>query len=137
MFSEMLSALHTGRRPDADTLGKRYDYAMTKKLGVVKLPPAFWTEDPKINPPVEQLFWAALLLLDRERIDLALSVMAVETAEKKPVDRAEASLDMEDRARELVGKLLKQFADPRARQEFARDLHSIVPEMLDPAIEKP
>ncbi len=55
---------------------------MTKKLAVIKLPPSFWMQDPKINPRADHLFWAALLLDDRQRAGLALSAMAVEYEER-------------------------------------------------------
>ena len=63
-------------------LRRRLDMAMTKKMGIVRLPPAFWPADPKINPRADHLFWASLLLLDRQRIDLALAVLAAEQAER-------------------------------------------------------
>ena len=83
MFTQIFAALERGEAPDLELLQRHFDLAMTKKLGVVKLPPAFWMQDSKINPRADHLLQAALLLGDRERCDLAVSVLAVETAEQK------------------------------------------------------
>ncbi len=64
-------------------LARRFDVAMTKKLGVVKLPPSFWMQDPKINPRADHLLQVALLLGDVDRCGLAISALAVEVAEKR------------------------------------------------------
>jgi len=85
MFTQIFAALEQGEVADPELLQRRFDLAMTKKLGVVKLPPAFWMRDPKINPRADHLLQAALLLGDRERCDLAVSVLAVENAEQKNV----------------------------------------------------
>ncbi len=82
MFTDIFIALKQGEFPDLELLQRRFDLAMTKKLGVVKLPPAFWMQDPKINPRADHLLQAALLLDDRERCDLAVSVLAVEHQEQ-------------------------------------------------------
>jgi len=82
MFTENFVKLKQGKIPDLKLLQRRFDLAMTKKLGVVKLPPAFWMQDSKINPRADHLLQAALLLGDRERCDLAVSVLAVEHQEQ-------------------------------------------------------
>ncbi|RUM33522.1 MAG: hypothetical protein DSY50_08110 [Desulfobulbus sp.] len=83
MFTAIFSDLAQGVLPDREMLGRRFDVAMTKKLGVVKLPPSFWMQDSKINPRADHLLKVALLLEDEERCGLAVSVLAVEVAEKK------------------------------------------------------
>ena len=83
MFTQIFAALEQGEAPDFELLQRHFDLAMTKKLGVVKLPPAFWMQDSKINPRADHLLQVALLLGDRERCDVAVSVLAVETAEQK------------------------------------------------------
>ena len=83
MFQQVFTALEQGKQIDYDLLARHFDLAMTKKLGVVKLPPAFWMQDTKINPRADHLLQVALLLGDRERCDLAVSVLAVETVERK------------------------------------------------------
>jgi hypothetical protein len=83
MFTQIFAALEQGEAPDFELLRRHFDLAMTKKLGVVKLPPAFWMQDSKINPRADHLLQAALLLGDRERCDLAVSVLALEISERK------------------------------------------------------
>lgn len=78
MFSEMIDTLGRGELPEPGLLRKRFDLAMTKKLGVVKLPSCFWMADPKINPRADHLLWAALLLKSRDCVDLAVSALAAE-----------------------------------------------------------
>ena len=83
MFVEIFRDMSMGIMIDTDLLGRRFDLAITKKLGVVKLPPSFWMQDPKINPRSDHLLWAALLLDDPERVALAYSVLAVEHEEQQ------------------------------------------------------
>jgi hypothetical protein len=82
MFTEMLTSLQRGEAVDLQLLAKRFDIAMTKKLGTVKLPSAFWSADPKINPRVDHLLLAAIVLDDAERVGLAVSAFAAECVEK-------------------------------------------------------
>jgi hypothetical protein len=129
MFSEMVAGLARGLLPDEGLLRRRFDMAMTKKMGIIRLPPPFWPRDPKINPRADHLFWASLLLLDRQRIDLALAVLAAEQAERL----RSSSLDGEGlagEARELRQRLFAQIGDERLRQAFRRKLGRAVPEWL-------
>ena len=130
MFSDMLAVLQSNRLPDSGTLQKRFDFAMTKKLGILKLPPAYWMQDPKINPRTEDLFWASLLLKDRERIDLALFVMSAEQAASSRGGREGYRLETDEHAQKLVEELLLQFSDIEIRNQLRQDLSIIVPEML-------
>ena len=82
MFSQFFHPDSLAVQLDFDQLRKRFDPAMTKKLAVIKLPPSFWMQDPKINPRADHLLWAALLLDDPERAALAFSAMAVEHEER-------------------------------------------------------
>ncbi len=121
MFTEMITTLARDGQPDPARLRQRFRLALTKKLAVVRLPPAFWVQDPKINPRADHLFWAALLLDDREGLDLVSSVIAVELAEQPPgrdvsvgerlAGLAEELLDLvppdrRDRLRQQVDRLL-------------------------------
>ena len=82
MFTPIFTELEQGKPVDHDLLQRRFDLAITKKFAVIKLPPAFWMQDSKINPRADHLLQVALLLGDRERCDLAVSALAVEIAEK-------------------------------------------------------
>ena len=83
MFSQFFHSDSLAGQIDLEQLRKRFDPAMTKKLAVIKLPPSFWMQDPKINPRADHLLWAALLLDDPERAALAFSAMAVEHEERR------------------------------------------------------
>lgn len=126
MFSEMIAAIRDNRLPNPELLQKRFEFALTKKLGIIKLPPAFWMRDPKINPRADHLFWAAVLLKDRRRIDMALSIIAVELAENSSPGSVGCGQEVEEKARELVGMLLEQFSDPEVRQHLVQGLDGIV-----------
>jgi hypothetical protein len=130
MFSEMVRELEEGKVPAAAPLRQRFDMAMTKKMGIVRLPAAFWMADPKINPPAGHLFWASLLLLDRPRIELALAVLAAEGVERDRsfVPTTEA---MAGKARGMLQGLLAAIADEQVRENFRRQLQRVVPEWLD------
>jgi hypothetical protein len=130
MFSEMIADLKQGKMPDSGGMAKRLDFALTKKLGIVKLPPAFWMNDPKINPRTDHLFWAALLLKDRSRIDLVLSVLAVEVAEKVDSAKGTDKETLERRIPGLVNELLRLMPDYEQRVAFERSLQKIIPEWM-------
>lgn len=129
MFSELFNAIQSNSLPDPDTLRKRFDFAMTKKMGILKLPPPFWIQDPKINPRVDHLFWAALLLKDKERIDMALSAVAAELQEKTCRRREGRENCTANEVRKMIEELLQQFSDNEARKQFILDLRTVVPEI--------
>ena len=121
MFSQLFIELEQGVVPDYALLQRRFDLALTKKLAVVKLPPAFWMQDSKINPRADQLLKVALLLTDRERAAMAVSVLAVELAEQKdglPLDLAVEGItmgllraapdDLEEQILELAAELVSK-----------------------------
>ena len=130
MFSDMVADLNRRVMPEPVSLAKRFDIAITKKLGVVKLPPAFWMQDPKINPRSDHLLWAAFLTLDRKRIELALSVLAVEIAETShSVDFKYQELTAQ-RGRDLIDQLLHQIHEPGTREKFEHELQKVLPGWL-------
>ena len=126
MFTEMIREIKEGARPEVGLLARRFDAAMTKKLGVVRLPPQFWTQDSKINPRADHLFWAALLIGDRQRVDLAVSVIAAELEA-----RATGSEDMQKElgraVRRLAGALLELVSDAAWHRELEEVLITMVP----------
>ncbi len=132
MFAELMTALARGGQPDPVRLRQWFRVALTKKMAVVRLPPAFWMQDPKINPRVDHLLWAALLLDDREGVEMVSAIIAVELAEQRPGNRA----TLDERCALLAAELLRLVpADRRARlqRQVARLLAPCEPRSADAA----
>jgi len=128
MFAKIFSELTRGERVDSDLLKRRFDVAMTKKLGVVKLPPSFWMQDPKINPRTDHLLWAALLLNDPDRVALAFSALAVEHDEQQKKQAVEARESMG----EVLDRFLQQFLEllPEGNQSQRERIQKLVAELM-------
>ena len=107
MFSPFFHRTALAEQIDFDQLRKRFDPAMTKKLAVIKLPPSFWMQDPKINPRADHLLWAALLLDDPDRAALAFSAMAVEHEERQRQQAADDTPGIAEIFEEAVHDLLQ------------------------------
>lgn len=82
MFSEMIRNLKNGTLPEVTSLKKRLQFAVTKKLGVIKQPYLFWPPDPKQNPPAIHILWAAIILEDNENVSLAADILIQEHHER-------------------------------------------------------
>ena len=78
MFTAMRDGLAAGRMPETVEIAARLKLAIVKKMGVLKLPPSFWQQDPKINPPVRDLFWAATLIGDEHLLADVIGLATVE-----------------------------------------------------------
>ena len=131
MFSEMVADLSLARLPDPASLRKRFDLALTKKLGVVRLPPAFWMNDPKINPRSDHLFWASLLIRDRQRIELALSVLAAEIFQEKQPDPSGQQQRLTGTIHRLIESFFAQIPDQALGREIRHDLETVIPEWFE------
>lgn len=130
MFTDMIADLNKGAMPDPASLKTRFDFALTKKTGVVKLPSAFWMRDPKINPRSDHLLWAALLLLDRSRIDLALAVIEEEHREVVRTKGNRSEYAMEHMVEAAIARLLLQVPDRERRRKLEDSLRKVVPEWM-------
>lgn len=118
----MVMNLKQSIMPEILTLGKRFDFAMMKKVGVVKRPPTFWVKDPKINLRSGHIYWAALLLLDFGRIEKARAVIAVESAAGcQPVGER-----LEETIVEITSQLLACISDSGKRRKLSRQIRKIV-----------
>ncbi len=82
MSDEIISQLSRGQLPDKARLRGWFQAALTKKLAVITLPPAFWESDPKRNPDAVHLLWAAVLLDDLEGYKTVQTIMMVEKVEQ-------------------------------------------------------
>lgn len=78
----MIRDLKNGKLPEVSPLEKRLQFAITKKLGVIKQPYLFWPPDPKQNPPATHILWAALILEDNENVRLAADILMQEHHER-------------------------------------------------------
>ena len=132
MFSEMLASVKRNEIPETITLQKRFDFALTKKLGILKLPSAFWMSDPKINPRADHLFWAALLLRDPERIEMALAVITAEQEEYRNNRKKGGPLETEEYVQMKVEELILLFSNLEIRNRLLEELSEVVPETLKP-----
>lgn len=129
----MVEELTRGAVPDRALLEKRFDAAMTKKLAVVKLPPAFWSQDPKINPRADLLFWASILIGDLQRIELAISVIAAELEEKSKKKQYDFQQVLAATVRGMSDDLLAVVNDTVFRQELKQRLHGFLHEYFQVA----
>ncbi len=132
MFSEVMDALSDNVMPEPGLLRKRFDFAVTKKMGILRLPPAFWMGDQKINPRADHLLMASLLLKDRQRIETALTILIVELAETSSLQESECRETAARRGGELVRQLLGRIPDAKARKQLEQELHGLVPEWFAP-----
>lgn len=74
----MFRDLDHGKLPDKNRLRGWFRAALTKKLAVISLPPAFWVNDSKRNPDAHHLLWASVLLQDLEGFRTVQTIMATE-----------------------------------------------------------
>ncbi len=108
MFDEMIAALKSGLLPPEADLKKRFDAAVVKKLGILKLPYPFWQSDQKINPAAAHLLWAAILLEDREKFHLVEDIIGLEEAEKARAGGREVT-GVENSAAPRIARLCEEL----------------------------
>ncbi len=99
---------------------------MTKKLGIINLPPPFWMSDPKINPKSEHLLWAALLLGDPNRYELAKTVLSIETFKNNKTTNKTQQEELELVIRLLVKKMVNIVEDKNKRDSVIQLVNKAV-----------
>ena len=123
MFAEMVSGLKSGILPQNDLLRKRFDRALTKKLGVIKTPYSFWSSDKKINPSAKELLWAAVLLDDKENYRIMEAVITSELEEKQKARGLHCSIDaLSNKAKLLIHDNITEFLDLAPSETFRKIL---------------
>ena len=131
MFEQMVSQLQKGMLPDHNTLRKRFDAAMVKKLGVLKTPYPFWPADAKINPAAKELLWAAILLQDSENCRVVEAVISSELEEQqKARGQPESIHSLGIKTREHIQAYLQEFIDLGPNEAFKEKLRHLVDELF-------
>jgi len=82
LFCEMFCDLDQGQFPDKNRLRGWFRAALTKKLAIISLPPAFWENDPKRNPDSQDLLWATVFLQDMDGFHAVRTIMETEKDER-------------------------------------------------------
>ena len=108
----MIRALRRGELPNEKRLHGWFRAALTKKLAIVSLPPAFWENDPKRNPDSLRLLWATVLLKDLEGFRTVQTIMATEKNEQH-LDQS-----VENRIENGFNSLLKMVSVPEIQDEI-------------------
>ncbi|OQX17543.1 MAG: hypothetical protein BWK76_10435 [Desulfobulbaceae bacterium A2] len=124
MFSAMLETLRQGELPDRSLLARRFNAAVTKKMAVVALPPTLWPGDPKINPPAEQLYWAALALGDPSGRETATAILAAELAARRRLAGEELHRELDTLQARLHDEFLALAPSAACRTRLTLLLHS-------------
>nr|MBF0221908.1 hypothetical protein [Desulfobulbaceae bacterium] len=116
MFGDVINGLKNGLfPPDLTALKKRFNIAIIKKLAVLKLPSQFWSNDPKINPSIEQLACVAFILEDGESLSLVELAVAHEISGKLRGKESAHELDSLVRARlKIITDTFLGFATDKA-----------------------
>ncbi len=81
MFEEMINELNKSTFIPHEMLLKRFQAAVTKKIGILKQPRSVRTGDEKINPSSKHLLWAAVLLEDIDCFELVRGIIGTELQE--------------------------------------------------------
>jgi len=123
----MIEDLRRGKLPDQALLARRFAAAVTKKMAVVALPPALWPGDPKINPPADQLYWAALVLEDAAGRETAVAILAAELAARHRLVGIELHQELETTLARLRDEFLLFAPAAGFRHRLTRLLAALPP----------
>jgi len=133
MFQNILLQLRQGATLDKKLLWQMLQAAQVKKMGILRMPYLCRPQDPKINPPVEQMLAVAAILGDEEQIRLSLDILLNEASEKSGVAETPQS-EESSRRLDAVTDLLQPF--PEVRDHFAAILRTMVKNPLRYEAEK-
>ncbi len=139
MFAQMVSGLKRGILPDNVLLGKRFEAALVKKMGVIRTPYSFWPADTKINPPVKQLLWAAILLQDKENFCIIEAVISSELEEKlrakgQPVKILTLDAKVQELLQDYIHEFMEFAPNNTFRASLKRRVENLIPDQQDSKI---
>jgi hypothetical protein len=120
----MIRQLQSGLMPDKLRLDGLVSAALVKKTAIVKLPPQFWYEDPKMNPVSIHLLWACLVLGDKEKFALVEGILSEEWLAR---GRTEEVVELELFVEEKLYELLSLITDHRLRRQVVRNIKNTLP----------
>lgn len=125
MFDEMVSLLKEAKLPPKDILKKRFDAALTKKMAILKMPHTFWQGDKKINPSIEHLLWATILLEDKENFRLVEGLALAEVYEKSKAKKDSTQLaSTEETINQYLNNLLELAPDESFREILSQKVRN-------------
>lgn len=127
MFSEMMHRIAMGLPVETSWLTPRLTLALVKKQGVIRLAPAMWPTDPKINPDSRHLLWAAVLLADRKMFLEVETVLTMELMEKAGTIRTGVIPDVESLVLAWLDALLQLAPDATYRAQLNANIHATLP----------
>jgi len=132
----MVSDLKLGILPEEYLLRKRFEAAIIKKMGVLRIPYSFWPTDTKINPPAKQLLWAAILLHDIENCKILEAIISTELEEKQwakgqPGDPHDLGIKIQILLNDYIKEFIELGPDENFRDDLRRGINELFPERLN------
>lgn len=124
MFTEMINQLQAGKLPDEARLNGLLTAALVKKTAIVKMPPQFWYEDPKMNPLSNHLLWAAIVLGDKEKFFLIEGILLEEWMGR---GRSGEVMKLEEFIEKQLHELLCLLPDQLVRRQVVKNIKKILP----------
>ncbi len=91
--------------------------------------------DPKINPRLDHLFWASLLLSDHDRCELAISALAIEQAATRKNLKIDPNEQLHNTVKHLITKLLRLIETKETRNIVVQRINQALPEGLKQTME--
>jgi len=131
MFTQMVNKLQNGTLPKKDELSTRFEFALVKKLGVIRTPYQFWPNDPKINPQTKHLLWATILLNDVENYRIVEAIISAELEKKQKATGQPYSLK-ELRAKVKLSRMtyIREFVELGPDETFNNELQKMARELV-------
>jgi len=131
MFEQMVIKLQNGSIPKKDDLSSRFEFALVKKLGVIRTPYQFWPNDPKINPLTKHLLWATILLNDVENYRIVEAIISSELDKKQKAAGLPYSLkDLRAKVKQIRMTYIREFVEVGPDETFNNELQKMARELV-------